>query len=77
MEYARYNQNDERLLELAELPLENGIALAMRTTGYSLQDDEIIELSDDLFRLCQCNERRPFRDPDWIGKYGSRLRPID
>ena len=39
--------------------------------------DEIIELSDDLFRLCQCNERRPFRDPDWIGKYGSRLRPVD
>ena len=45
MEYVRYDQNDERLLELAELPLENGIALAMRTTGYSLQDDEIIELS--------------------------------
>ena len=45
MEYARYDQGDERLLELVELPLENGIALAMRTTGYSLQDDEIIELS--------------------------------
>lgn len=45
MKYAHYDQGDERLLELAKLPVENGVALAMRTTGYSQQDDEIIELS--------------------------------
>ena len=39
--------------------------------------DEILEISDDLFRLCRVNEHRPFRDPDWIGKYGSRIRSAE
>ena len=45
MEYSFYDQGDERLLELADLPRENGIALAMRTTGYAPKEDEILELA--------------------------------
>lgn len=45
MEYSFFDQGDERLLELADLPLENGIAVAMRTTGYALDEDEIVELA--------------------------------
>ena len=43
MEYSFFNQSDERLLELADFPRENGIALAMRTTGYTPTEDEILE----------------------------------
>ena len=45
MEYSFYDQSDERLLELADLPRDNGIALAMRTTGYAPTEDEILELA--------------------------------
>ena len=45
MEYSFFNQGDERLLELADFPRDNGIALAMRTTGYAPTEDEILELA--------------------------------
>ena len=45
MEFAYLDQGDERLLELADLPAGAGIAVTMHTTGYSLEDDEIVELA--------------------------------
>ena len=44
MDYAYRDQGDERLLELAALPRENGRVIALRTTGYSFTGDEIVEL---------------------------------
>lgn len=45
MEYSFFDQGDERLLEIAQLPLEGGIAIAMHTTGYATQGDEVVELA--------------------------------
>ena len=45
MEYSFFDQGDERLLEIAQFPLEGGIAVALRSTGYATQGDEIIELA--------------------------------
>lgn len=45
MEYSFLDQGDERLLEIAQLPLEDGIAVAMHTTGYATQGDEVVELA--------------------------------
>lgn len=45
MEYSFLDQGDERLLETAQLPLEGGIAVAMHTTGYATQGDEVVELA--------------------------------
>ena len=44
MLYEYREQGDERLLELAALPLENGCVITMHTTGFSLAGDEIVEL---------------------------------
>lgn len=45
MEYSFFDQGDERLLEVAQLPLQDGIAIAMHTTGYAMQGDEVVELA--------------------------------
>lgn len=45
MEYSFFDQGDERLLEMAQLPLEGGIAVALHTTGYATQGDEVVELA--------------------------------
>ena len=56
MEYSFLNISDERLLETADLTCENGIAVAMHTTGYTPSEDEIVELAivdfagNELFR---------------------------
>lgn len=56
MEYSFFDRGDEQLLETAELPREGGIAVAMRTTGYTPHVDEIVELAimdfdgNELFR---------------------------
>ena len=34
--------------------------------------DEILELSDDLYRASLAGGQHPFRDMDWIGKYARK-----
>lgn len=45
MEYRFRDQGDQKLLELSELPTEGGLAVAVRTTGYDPEKDEIVELA--------------------------------
>lgn len=45
MQYRFLDPSDKRFLELAEMPVEGGIALAVRTTGYDADEDEVLELS--------------------------------
>lgn len=44
MQYRFFDPGDERLLELCAMPTD-GIALALRTTGYNADFDEVLELS--------------------------------
>lgn len=45
MEYRYLEQGDEALIAGSELPCEEGIALAVRTTGYEHERDEVVELA--------------------------------
>ena len=45
IEYRFYDRGDESLIETAELPLEGGIAVAVRTTGYEVGTDEVVQMS--------------------------------
>ena len=45
MEYAFLDLSDEALLEGSDLPLEGGVSLALFTTGYDVEDDEIVSFS--------------------------------
>lgn len=45
MEYRFLNRDDDVLIETSELPVEEGIAVAIRCTGYELGVDEIVQLS--------------------------------
>lgn len=45
IEYRFLDRGDEALVKTSELPVEGGIAVAVRTTGYELGKDEVIELS--------------------------------
>lgn len=45
MQYRFLDQSDEKLIESSELPLADGIAVALRSTGYSAEDDEVLELA--------------------------------
>ena len=45
MRYRFLDPGDERLLDLAGMPAEGGIALAVRTTGYNADEDEVLELA--------------------------------
>ena len=67
MRYTFLDQGDERLLELAALPQENGRVIAMRTTGYAFSGDEIVELAisdldgNNLF----CKRVKPQNIEEW------------
>ena len=45
MEYRFLSTSDEKLIETSELPLADGIAVALRSTGYSTDDDEALEVA--------------------------------
>lgn len=45
MDYRFLDVSAEELMALSELPVENGISVAMRTTGYDPESDEIVELA--------------------------------
>ena len=45
IEYQFLDRDDETLIATSELPVEDGIAVAVRTTGYEVGTDEIVELS--------------------------------
>ncbi|MBE6473841.1 MAG: hypothetical protein E7Z99_09855 [Coriobacteriaceae bacterium] len=45
VEYRFFSQSDEKLIESSELPLTDGIAVAVRTTGFSPDEDEVLELA--------------------------------
>ena len=45
IEYQFLDRTDETLIETSELPVEEGIAVAVRTTGYEVGVDEIVEIS--------------------------------
>ena len=45
IEYRFFNRSDEELIKTSELPREGGIAVAVRSTGYDIARDEVVELS--------------------------------
>ena len=45
IEYRFLDRSDEMLIETSELPVEEGIAVAVRTTGYEIGTDEVVRLS--------------------------------
>ena len=45
IEYRFFDRSDEELIKASELPREGGIAVAVRTTGYDVARDEVVELS--------------------------------
>lgn len=45
MDYRFLEPEDEKLLELASLPTKDGIALAMRTTGFGADEAEVLDLA--------------------------------
>lgn len=45
MRYQFLDPGDEKLIQTSELPTEKGIALAVRSTGYDVEDDEVLQLA--------------------------------
>ena len=45
MRYEFFDPGDEELIEASELPLEGGIAVALRSTGYDTDEDEVLQLA--------------------------------
>lgn len=45
MQYRFLDPGDEKLIETSELPVSGGIAVAVRTTGYNAEEDEVVELA--------------------------------
>lgn len=45
IEYKYLDRDDDALIATSELPVEEGIAVAVRTTGYELGTDEVVQLS--------------------------------
>lgn len=45
MEYRFFDRGDEELIETSELQCSQGIAVAVRTTGYEMGHDEVVELA--------------------------------
>lgn len=45
IEYAFLDRGDEQLIKTSELPVEEGIAVAVRTTGYAVGTDEVLQMS--------------------------------
>lgn len=73
MEYRFLNTTDEDLLEACALPTEEGIAIAVRTTGYVAGEDELVELAiadlegNNLF----CQRVKPQNVEDWTASDSS------
>ena len=80
MDYRFLDQGDEKLLELSELPTRDGLAVALRTTGYDPEADEVVELA-----LCNldgnvlfCQKVRPQNVESWAaGEQSGGLGPAD
>lgn len=80
MEYQFLDQDDARLLELCELPTEGGVAVALRTTGYDGEDDEVVEIAIcDLQGKALFHQRvRPQNVEQWApGDASGGLAPAD
>lgn len=45
MKYRFFCPDDDRLVEMTELPVEDGIAVAVFTTGFDSENDEVVALS--------------------------------
>lgn len=45
MQYQFFDPGDEKLIETSDLPIENGIAVAVRSTGYDADSDEVLQLA--------------------------------
>ena len=45
IEYRFFDRGDEALIKAAEMPLEGGVAVAVRTTGYEVGTDEVVQMS--------------------------------
>lgn len=45
MRYQFFDPGDERLIETSELPTDSGIAVAVRSTGYDTDEDEVVQLA--------------------------------
>lgn len=80
MEYRFLDQGDQKLLELSELPVEGGLAVALRTTGYDMENDEIVELAlCDLSGNVLFSQRvKPQNVETWTpGEWSGGLGPDD
>lgn len=80
MEYRFLDPGDEQLLASCELPRTGGIAITLRTTGYDLEKDEIVQLAicdlegNGLF----CETVKPQNVDNWIPSEASGgLGPAD
>lgn len=67
MEYKFLDRDDETLIETSELQCSHGIAVAVRTTGYELGHDEVVELAIvDFDGNVQFSQRvKPQNAGDW------------
>jgi len=45
MEYRFLDRSPETLIAISELPVEEGIAVSVRTTGYEIGTDEVVQIS--------------------------------
>lgn len=45
MRYLFLDPGDDKLIEISEMQTESGVAVALRTTGYSPDEDEVLEIS--------------------------------
>ena len=45
MQYQFLDAGDEKLIELSELPSNNVVSFALRTTGYDTEEDEVVQLT--------------------------------
>lgn len=45
MEFRYLYPGDERIIELSEMPVQGGISIALNTTGFNHEDDEIVEFA--------------------------------
>lgn len=67
MEYRFFDSGDEALIRNSELPTEDVVAIAVRTTGYNADKDEVLELAIvDLDGTVLFNQRvKPQNVEDW------------
>ena len=80
MQYKFFSADDESLIEISELNCSDGIAVAVRTTGYEIGRDEVIELAvTDLDGTELFSQRaKPQNVDDWqAGDASGGLSPAD